>query len=160
MTGIINFFRANAPVEIVGKLIYLGGEEMDGKDEADLPLQMHFLTCPDPDVSPNSCECKSTASYSNGSFVSLHGDDVYNISEVESALLKYYNEIAPEDFDPAQYRPFRWTTMNSGNPKKYKTVKLLLDKDGDVWYGILELTQPMILHTNYIGMLRDHFEDN
>ena len=76
MTGIINFFREGWVVEpqIVGKLFYFGGEPIDTSAEGNDPqgLYTHFLTCSDPDVSPNSCdECLQTASFSDGSVVEL-----------------------------------------------------------------------------------------
>jgi len=157
MTGIINFFRADPKDQIVGELFYLGGES---RDTGDGILESHFLNCSDPAISPHSCnECSIGASYSDGSFVKHSGDEVFNISEVETQILKYYNEIAPENWDQAQYRPFRWITIpNLKSGAKYKNVKILLDNDEDAWYILAEWKKPM--SSNYIEKLQKHFEDD
>lgn len=157
MSGIINFLRN--PTAIIGKLFYFGGE---GLDESTFGLHNHYFDCSKPDVQPYSCdECDVGAAYSDGSFVMEEGDDVYNISEVENAILEYYNKIAPEDRDTSAYRPFRWKTIsNSSSKTKYKTVKMFLDKDDDVWYLLAELKQPNMGSSNYIEKLRKHFEED
>ena len=160
MSGIINFLRN--PSAVVGKLFYLGGESgKSDEDFSNIPSNSHFLTCSDPDVSPNSCsECDVTWSYSDGSFVLHDGDNVYSIGEVEVELLKYYNELAPEGWDQAAYRPFRWITATDQNsPNKYKTVKMLVDKDGDIWYVLVGLKTPITAGSTYIHKLRKQFED-
>ena len=166
MTGILNFFREDWVVEpqVVGKLFYFGGEPIDTSDEGnDLQgLENHFLKCSDPDVSPESCEeCSQNASFSDGSFVKHGGDNVYNISEVETAILKYYNEIAPANWDQSGYRPYHWIDgSNKESFNKYKSVKLLIDNDGDVWYALAELDQPLNILPDYIDKLQKHFEDD
>ena len=163
MTGIINFFRYGGD-EVVGQLFYLGGEPNDSTegDEDPKGLQNHFLKCSKPDISPFSChECSQDASFSDGSFVKHDGDNVYNISEVETAILKYYNELAPANWDQSGYRPYQWIEgSNEESFNKYKSVKLLVDKDGDVWYVLAELDQPLNIRSTYIDKLRKHFEDD
>lgn len=156
MSGVINFLRN--PSAVVGKLFYVGGEDIDSA----LPAGTHYLECSNPDVQPYSCgECEWGANYSDGSFVLEDGEDVYNISEVETAILKYYNEIAPSGWDQAAYRPFRWqTTTNEKSPNKYKTVKLLLDTDGDVWYILAVLKRSTQESSNYINKLQKQFEED
>ena len=166
MTGIINFFREGWVVEpqVVGKLFYFGGEPIDTSAEgSDLQgLYNHFLTCSKPDASPESCqECFQTSSFSDGSFVEHNGDYVYSIQEVETALLEYYDELGPSNWDKAAYRPYSWTeTSNEKSSNKYKTIKLLLDKDGDAWYALAELEQPISIGPTYIDKLDDHFKDD
>ena len=157
MSGVINFLRNTSAV--VGKLFYLGGE---GIDDSTFGLHNHYFECSKPDVQPYSCgECDEGAAYSDGSFVMEDGDDVYNISEVENAILEYYNKIAPENRDTSSYRPFRWKTISNLSSKtKYKTVKMFLDKDDDVWYLLAELKQPNMGSSNYIEKLRKHFEED
>jgi hypothetical protein len=157
MSGVINFLRN--PSGVVGKLFYLGGEDIDSA----LPAGSHYLECSNPDVQPISCdECEWGAGYSDGSFIHGElGDDVYNISEVETSILKYYNEIAPSGWDQAAYRPFRWqTTTNEKSPNKYKTVKMLLDKDGDVWYILAVLKKSTMESSHYINKLQKQFEED
>lgn len=161
MTGIINFFRGDLSSMIVGKLWYLGGEPLDTSDDGDSQgLENHFLKCSDPDSSPHSChECSQSGTFSDGSFVNHDGDDVYNISEVKTAILKYYNEIAPANWDQSGYRPYHWIDgSNEESFNKYKSVKLLIDKDGDVWYALAELQQPLSITSTYIDKLQKHFE--
>ena len=159
MTGIINFFREGWFAQVVGKLFYFGGEPLDNGDGNISP---HYLNCSNPDISPDSCdECEATAAYSDGSFVKYKGDNVYNISEVKSAILEYYNELGPDGWDQAEYRPYRWTTVtNQPSPNKYKTVHNLLDKDDDLWYALIELKQPTKESFNYLEKLREHFQDD
>ena len=158
MSGIINFLRN--PSAIVGKLFYFGGEGIN--ESFKVEFHNHYFECSKPDVQPYSCdECDVGAAYSDGSYVMEEGDDVYNISEVETAILEYYNKIAPAGWDQAAYRPFRWMTISDSSSKtKYKTVKLLLDKDDDLWYLLAELKQPIIGSSNYIEKLRKHFQDD
>ena len=165
MTGIINFFREDwGSSKVVGKLFYIGGEsiEVNGISDNLLPVSTHYLTCSDPDISPFTCdECQLGVSYSDGSFVDHEGDAVYNIHEVETALLEYYNTIAPSGWDQAAFRPYRWKiATNKESPTKYKTVKMMVDKDHDVWYIIVELKEPIIDSSNYIDKLQKHFEDD
>ena len=170
MTGIINFFREGWVVEpqIVGKLFYFGGEPIDTSAEGNDPqgLYTHFLTCSDPDVSPNSCdECLQTASFSDGSVVEHSGDYVNNIQEISDALIKYYNELGPSNWDKAEYRPYFWTAdepvvVDANSANKYKSVKLLFDKDGDIWYALAELEKPISIGSAYIDKLDDHFKDD
>ncbi len=161
MSGIINFLRGTD--QIVGKLFYFGGE---GLDESTFGLHNHYFDCSKPDVQPYSCdECDVSAACSDGSFVMEEGDDVYNISVVENAILKYYNELAPENRDTSAYRPFRWKTISNLTSKtKYKTVKMLLDKDDDVWYLLAELKQPIVddsfAFREMINKLQNHFKDD
>ena len=164
MSGVINFLRN--PSGVVGKLFYFGGEGLDElspeQNEWEIGLSNHYFDCSKPDVQPYSCdECEVGAAYSDGSFVMEEGDAVYNIFEVENAILEYYNKIAPEDRDTSAYRPFRWKTISNLSSKtKYKTVKMFLDKDGDVWYLLAELKQPTMGSSNYIEKLRKHFEED
>jgi len=159
MSGVINFLRN--PSGIVGKLFYFGGE---GLNESSSEFHNHYFECSKPDVDPHSCdECDVGASYSDGSFVRSEGDDVYNIYEVETALLEYYNKVAPEERDTSAYRPFRWMTIrNPTSNTKYKTVKMFVDKDDDLWYVLAELKQPSTNSniSNYIEKLRRHFDDD
>ena len=170
MTGILNFFREDWVVEpqVVGKLFYFGGEPIDTSDEGnDLQgLENHFLKCSNPDQSPQSChECSQSASFSDGSFVNHDGDDVYSIQEVLDAIERYYNGIAvirSETQDSIKrYRPYHWIEgSNEKSFNKYKNVKLLMDKDGDVWYALAELQQPLNISSTYIDKLQKHFEDD
>ena len=158
MVGIINFLREASPVGVVGKLFYLGGEDIDDGE----PLSTHYLNCSNPDVSPDSCsECGVSGAYSDGSFVKHDGDNVYDISVVESTILDYYNRIAPAGWDQSGYRPYRWeTTTNKNSATKYKTVKVLVDKDDDLWYILAELKEPIAISSTYLDKLRGHFEDD
>ena len=162
MSGVINFLRNTS--SLVGKLFYFGGEGLDedGSSRSTLGVQNHYFECSKPDVQPYSCgECDVGAAYSDGSFVLEQGDDVYNISEVENSILKYYNELGPSNWDGAQYRPYRWKTITNLNSNtKYKTLKMMLDKDDDLWYILVELKQPAVESSHYINKLQNHFKDD
>ena len=155
MSGIINFLRP----AIVGKLFYFGGE---GLNEATSELHNHYFQCSRPDVQPYSCdECDVGLTLSDGSYVTSGGDDVHNISEVENAILEYYNKVAPSGRDTSSYRPFRWKTIHDRSSKtKYKTVKMFLDSDDDVWYLLAELKEPIMRSSNYLEKIRRYFEDD
>ena len=157
MSGIINFLRGTD--QIVGKLFYFGGE---GLDESTFGLHNHYFDCSKPDVQPYSCdECDVGVTLSDGSYVTSGGDDVHSITEVENAILEYYNNVAPEGRDTSQYRPFRWKTIHDRSSKtKYKTVKMFLDKDDDVWYLLAELKQNYVGSSNYLEKIRRYFEDD
>ena len=161
MSGVINFLRNQTA--IVGKLFYFGGE---GLDESTFELHNHYFDCSKPDVQPYSCgECDVSAQYSDGSFVMGDGDDVYDISVVENAILKYYNELAPSNWDQSEFRPYRWKTISNPSSKtKYKTVKMLLDNDDDVWYLLVELKEPIVDNSfafrEMINKLQKHFKDD
>ena len=159
MVGIINFLREDSPVAVVGKLFYLGGESLaEGRR---LLVEKHYLNCSDPDINPARCnECDLSWTYSDGSFPNHNGDPVYTISEVETAFLQYYNDLSPSGWDQAQYRPFRWITITDPNGlNKYKTIKVLVDKDDDCWYLLAELKEPISISSTYISLLKNHFED-
>tara|TARA_R110001592_G_scaffold178453_3_gene419461 strand:+ start:4892 stop:5374 length:483 start_codon:yes stop_codon:yes gene_type:complete len=159
MSGVINFLRGTTAVE--GKLFYVGGESID----RDAPASQHYLKCSNPDISPHTCnECEVGWSYSAGSFIKHNlghnGDDVYSIGEVEVELLRYYNEVAPPDWDQAAYRPFRWISVTDHNsPNVNQTVKVMVDKDNDVWYVLTILKTPKLRGSNYITKLQNQFEE-